>query len=286
MADPALFIGVVSHAGTRFPDAQGESGLASQLAASFRGRGLDVVVSVLTSNLHRPDALPVDSATVQQTLSAEMRISRQWRRYLGTPTSLRGIGVRGFTWLRRGWQRLAPPAPSTVVRLINIELAHRDLMRQGLESGAAMILILEDDAGDADVADLGDGIMGLTAATISEGFAFVNLSASFSHDELGITHLLAPTGAWSGCQERTVLAAERPVSNTVCAIMYSRSFLSLLVRALDELPMEPVVPIDWKLNMALMRLHESGQCPPGACLIVEPAPIVQRSMLPSTTGAR
>jgi hypothetical protein len=107
----------------------------------------------------------------------------------------------------------------------------------------------------------------------------VNLSESFTPRELGIDHLLAHVVGctWAGTRRRNVLVAERPVTNTVCAILYSSEFLHSLLEALEGLPIEPIVPIDWRLNEGLMALHDSGTAI-GACWMVEPAPIVQMSM--------
>ena len=110
--------------------------------------------------------------------------------------------------------------------------------------------------------------------------AYVNVSHSFSADELGIRHLLYPVPGvhWQGAANRTVMAARLPVTNTVCAIAYRGGFLEPLLAAFDQLPMEPIVPIDWKLNLALMALRDSDVLGDGDCWQVEPAPIVQMSM--------
>ena len=77
---------------------------------------------------------------------------------------------------------------------------------------------------------------------------------------------------------RGVLSGRLPVTNTVCAILYRTSFLRELLAVWAELPVEPVIPIDWKLNKALMMLHGRGLLPAGSAWNVEPAPIVQMSM--------
>ena len=168
-----------------------------------------------------------------------------------------------------------------VRRLLNIELSHLDLMRRGLASGAAWVLILEDDALSPDLTDIATGLTGLMAT--SPAPSFVNLSQSFTTAQLGIDHLLSPVAgaAWQGSLPREILQSGRPVTNTVCAILYSAQFLGELVMALDALPMEPVVPIDWKLNLALMNVFEAGAFPQGSCWLVEPAPIRQMSMEPA-----
>lgn len=275
MSVPALFIGVVSHEGSRYAVSQGPSGLAHRLVESLPGVEMHVnVVDLL------PDGSPlVSAAGVQRSLSTEARLEADWARFLRRPRNARWVAFRTSRWARRMWQRVRPPSSSMLRRLLNIELSHLDLMRRGLASGAPWVLILEDDGFSSDISDLSDGITGMLGAG---GVGYVNLSASFSPRELGIEHLLSPAGmVWNGPVPRSVLSSTLPVTNTVCAILYSASFLTALVEALDALPLEPVVPIDWKLNLALMALHEAGQAPPGTCLLVEPAPITQMSMQPA-----
>ena len=277
MPVPALFVGVVSHEGSRFSVSQGPEGLAARLATAMPG----VEVHVNTADLLDERALPVTPAAVQATLSEELRLDRVWADYLSREMGLRWWAVHTARWARRGWRRLRPPGTGLVRRLLNIELSHLDLMRRGLDCGAPWVLVVEDDGFSADVADLAAGMRGLMDAARAP--AFVNVSASFSAQELGIVHLLNPVSecTWAGSAPRTILSADRPVTNTVCAILYRSDFLAELVVAMDALPMEPVVPIDWKLNLALMRLHESGRIGAGDCWLVEPAPIMQMSMQPA-----
>jgi hypothetical protein len=276
MPEPALFIGVVSHEGSRFAVSQGPTGLAHRLAEVMPG--VEVQVNVV-------DLLPtgsplVSAAGVQESLTAEAQLEAVWARFLDRPRDLRWWRFRAGRRARRAWQRVRPPSPAMLQRLLNIELSHLDLLRRGLASGAPWVLILEDDAFDSDIQDLSDGLLGLMECPAGPGY--VNLSASFTSRELGVEHLLRPSGvAWDGSADRDVLGTTRPVTNTVCAILYSATFLAALVEAMDALPLEPVVPIDWKLNMALMALHEADQAPPGTCWLVEPAPIAQMSMQPA-----
>jgi hypothetical protein len=68
------------------------------------------------------------------------------------------------------------------------------------------------------------------------------------------------------------------VTNTVCAVLYRSTFLADLLPTLKDIPMEPIVPIDWKLNAALMQLVREGTIGDGDCFTLEPAPIRQSSM--------
>lgn len=289
---PSLFIGLVSHEGSRFALSQGPEGLAHRLAADWGQHGYHCEVQVNTRDAYEPETFPITSASVWAAVSAQLRLEASWRSYLqegaDVPVSqrLRARLGAGVVWLRairrywRPWRGHGRPSDRgfrMIRRLFNIEFSHRSLMQAGIESGAEWILIIEDDASSSDLMDCTLGLMGLTKDFPSCGYA--NVSESFALAELGITHLLSPTGHdWHGAQVRSILAAARPVTNTVCAILYRREFLLQLVDEFDELAMEPIVPIDWKVNIALRNLFENGSHSPNECLIVTPAPINQLSM--------
>ncbi|MCF8526167.1 MAG: hypothetical protein K9G24_01655 [Candidatus Nanopelagicales bacterium] len=274
-----LFIGVVSHEGSRFAVSQGPEGLARQLESRLGDEGVGVTVKVNTADLHDTGMEPVNSSMVQACLTAQLHLDREWAVFLGRRRDLRWWGGQVLRWMRRVEQTVRRPRPQVVERLLNIELSHLDLMREGIRSKSEWVLILEDDAAAINVTDCSQGLRGLLALEGDQP-AYVNVSASFANDELGIGHLLTPVGggAWAGTLTRAVLRAERPVTNTVCAILYRGSFLSSLVSAMDALPMQPVVPIDWKLNLALMRMFDEGAIRAGDCWLVDPAPIDQLSM--------
>jgi len=165
-----------------------------------------------------------------------------------------------------------------VERLLNIEMAHNELLRAGLVAGSSWIVILEDDGECADIDDLADGLSAMIEGA-ADGVRFINLSESFEVSELGIEHLLKPSDQqWAGSRARRLVETELPVTNTVCAIAYSATFAKSLLEEYSKMPQRPVVPIDWKLNQALMTLHGRGELPPGSCLWVLPGPIDQLSM--------
>ena len=283
MSTPALFIGVVSYVGSRFSISQGEGGLAALLADTLEQRGIPTAVSVSTDDRHDPAVLWVDESVIQGSLSAQQQLEDAWLDYVraGKAPSARARANSGLRWGRRQWRRLRGPGPGPVTRLINIELAHAALLSAGLASRAPWILIVEDDAATCDVADCAEGVLGLMAS-VPDSVAFVNVSESFPLAELGIDHLLTPSAQpWAGQVPRSVLTAERPVTNTVCAILYRATFAAELLAEFDRMPMTPVVPIDWKLNAALMHMHADGRLGPDSCLLVSPGPIDQLSMRPT-----
>jgi hypothetical protein len=276
VTEVSLFIGVVSHEGSRFAISQGPEGLAHQLAAVMP----NVIVEVNVADLLEAGSPLVSPAGVQRSLTAEARVEQAWSRFLDRPRDLDWWRFSASRMARRVWQKLRPPSPQMLRRLLNIELSHLNLMRQGLASGAPWVLILEDDAFASKVSDLSSGLLGVIGAAESSGtVGYVNLSESFTARHLGIEHLLEPTAVtWTGSISRAIVSVRKPVTNTVCAILYSSTFLAKVVEAMESLSMDPVVPIDWKLNMALMALFEGGEAPAGTCWLVEPAPIAQMSM--------
>jgi len=273
-----VFIGVVSYQGSKFSISQGPEGLAALLSREFESLSLTSVVVVNTEDRFDPATLTITEHTVQACLSAQIALDGRWAAFLDRPRSLKGLATSGLRSAKRLQQRFRSPGVGMVRRLLNIEISHLDLMRAGLESGAPWVLIMEDDAATLNVVDCAAGLKGLTQHT--DRLAYANVSESFTPAELGIGHLLVevPDISWAGSVPRKVTSSIRPATNTVCAILYEREFLVSLVKALDALPMEPVVPIDWKLNLALMALFREGTFRSRECWFVEPGPIDQLSM--------
>ena len=278
MAPLNLFIGVVSYSRTQFAISQGPQGLGQQLASQLSNHsGISTQIHIISEDLDKSGVV-VDRRTVQRSLTSELHAEARYSKYISRPQYIKNSVRLGARWAMRLRHSLNSPHPQLVSRLLNIEASHCDLMKRGLESGSDYVLILEDDAFSTQLADLANGISGLMNASTTP--AFVNLSESFSVDELGVGHLLTDKtdGPWQGDECRVVYLASRPITNTVCAILYSREFLASVVQEMDALPMEPVLSIDWKLNVALMNLYETRKLDGLECWWVEPAPIKQMSM--------
>jgi hypothetical protein len=169
-------------------------------------------------------------------------------------------------------------------RLINIELSHIGLMRQAVDCDSDWALIVEDDAAADEPEGFATALAQFTQDHQDERQPkYVNVSRSFSEERLRIDAHLTPVGIWGTAGNIPVLSAERPVTNTVCAILYRTDFLRELLAVLDGIPVAPVLPIDWKLNEAILRMVESGTLGAGDCWFLSPAPVVQRSMTPHAT---
>ena len=282
-----LFIGVVSHEGTRFPVNQGLEGLAASLSRALDKRGFTCQMKVNTKDAWTPAVLDITPQVAKRSPRASLQFEQVWKDYLGQGGWLTRARD-SFTFLARHFkltmQSLRPSFTATskaaVRRLVNIELSHLQLWQQGLASGASWVLVIEDDDSAADIEDLADGLAGLLDSSHGvHGSKYVNLSASFQTAELGTGHLLSATDLpWRGHISRQIQQAERPITNTVCAIAYRAELLSAIVDEFAQLPMDPVIPIDFKLNAALIALRQRAVLTAGDCLQVEPPPIIQMSM--------
>jgi hypothetical protein len=154
-------------------------------------------------------------------------------------------------------------------------------MRQAINVNSEWALIVEDDASTEDVEAFADQLIRFTAEHAQQDKPkYVNVSESFNHAQLKSTHLLTRIDTWplTTDSEGDVLSSRKPITNTVCAILYRTSFLVELVAEMDELPLSPVIPIDWKINRALMNLFAKGEIEDGDCWLISPAPLIQRSM--------
>ena len=289
-----LFIGVVSHESSRFALNQGETGLAFTLQRALSASGVSSEVVVNTRNDWTPQLLDITTAVALASVRASLAFEQAWQRYLDEETpsffftrARKYSEFRARRWalgLRSRRKFFGVSSITGVQRLANIELSHVSLWQQGVASGARWVLILEDDGGCTDIDDLAAGLTGLLDSTafIGEGGIgrrYVNISASFESHQLGVDHLLSSTPlTWSGAVNRDIQASSRPITNTVCAILYNAELLALILEKFADMRFSPVIPIDFKLNAALISLFRQGQLGDGDCLQVQPAPIVQMSM--------
>jgi hypothetical protein len=291
-----VFIGLVTHPGSLYPEAAGPQGLAAQLGASIEASDhaeFNVVLEICAENLLEFSSLPTDSREVRTSINAELSVESDWRIYLDpeVPRIRLSLLMRARTLYR--YLKLSPPwkkevdaedaGPRMLTRLANIELAHISLLKAAAESQADWVLILEDDAWVESPSELSKNLIEFLVQGIlpapgvpNRQPAYVNLSESFSTRKLGIEGESSEIGSWGAGSK--IFAASKPVTNTVCAILYSRNFVGNLLREFESIPIQPVIPIDWKLNKAIMNMYSKGILGVGDCWLVEPAPIVQGSM--------
>jgi len=283
----SLFIGLVTHPRSRFIDASGSDGLAAGLARELSSLGWDVQTTIVSENLVDASELDLSPRGILQSIRQEMEVERRWARFQRERSPLSRMAHTAVLRSRevfRFWKFLRPTpsarksAEQTLLRLANIETAHMSLMRAGAAHGSQWILILEDDARAPDYQQLAQEFNEkLDSWNTSTQPSYVNLSQSFALDAIKVDRTLTAVGPWSSAS--TVLSSSIPFTNTVCAVLYRREFLQTLNEEMEGIHLQPIIPIDWKLNLALMGLHTKALIRPGDCYTVDPAPIVQGSML-------
>jgi len=247
--------------------------------------GWSTQLSVIADDRVDSSILTLTQSSIAKSVKFEMQIERDWSDF-----QLQGArDWKQHFWLQlRERYRLAKSRVPTnsareaarrqIIRLANIEKAHLTLLAEGEKSGAEWVLILEDDAVNSDVAELSRDLnRNLRLWSDEPQPAYVNLSRSFALDQLQHGGALTNQGVWS--HNSRVLSSTIPFTNTVCAVLYRKEFLRELNQELQGIPLEPIVPIDWKINLAIMRLSRKDRLTKGACYTIDPAPIVQGSML-------
>lgn len=284
--NPTLFLGLVTHERTRFAEAQGPDGLVAALSEALKLQGTTTTVSIHDANHFDARSVPLTQEEVKASIAAELTMEERWRIYV---SGRRSLGLRAFMIARQTYRRirLAPPwniaesatpqGARMLQRLVNIELAHMHLMAEAVAAGADWALIVEDDAAATNPAQLARDLLRFMIGRSSEAQPkYVNASRSFTGKPLGLRNHLQPVMRWD--RDSQLMSADRPMTNTVCAVLYRTTFLASLLSHLEDIPISPVMPIDWKINAALMSMHERDQLGSGDCWFIEPAPLVQRSM--------
>ena len=278
---PLLFIGLVTHPKTRFKTSQTVNGVARRLEAELRSKGINASTTICAENLCD---YTIGRYTAAQSKIAQRAASIQWHYYLLKQLppihKLAAVFIKSLAEATKDF--FSSKAQTATRRLINIELAHLSLMQRALEARASWAIIIEDDATCENIEDLADGILGIIGSPHKS--SYINLSLSFTPEQLNVDRLLAidQNLTWNGSTLRSILRASLPITNTVCAVAYEANFLRDLLHIMEEMGPFPVLPIDWKLNMALIKLHRSQfllQRYKG-CLFVEPGPLIQGSLHP------
>lgn len=288
--NPTIFLGLVTHQRTNYPESSGPDGLVSAVSSALTRLSVSTRVEVHDADLHDEAVVPLTNREVISSIDAELDVEQRWRLHVDPGQS--HARLNSFMTTRRLYRRLrlAPPwhrsAHATpqgsrmLRRLVNIELAHLNLMQAAEDCGSTWALIVEDDARIADPHGFAEALVSfIETHTSADQPLYVNVSQSFA-DPLGISQHLHRIGAWDTATVE--MAADRALTNTVCAVLYRTTFLEALLTTLREIPVSPVLPIDWKLNEALLALTGRGTIGVGDCWFLTPGPIMQGSMHSST----
>ena len=257
-------VGLVTHQGSRFRS-QGMATLES-VSSAAKAAGINVRVLVSDRNDADPHQHFVTRRTVATSARYQAELEARWRAHVSgrgvSPTQIPlTLGMRA----RRSFGSI-----ESLSRLLNIDYSHLRLWRHSLAICASAALIIEDDA------QLVDGHVGeflaVLAPHMEEQSVLANCSRSIAVDDLGVAGILVEATEKLQRQELRVTQTDRAVTNTVCANLYSREFLTRLVAFIDRRGLVPVAPIDWRVNEFLLDNPEMKTW------WVDPAPFVQGSM--------
>lgn len=285
MSSRSLFVGMVTHARSRFNTDGAASTLARSLADETASLGIVTQVLVSDRDDYNPDTMPVSRRTLVTSAVHQASLEHRWRRYLadgGAPARhaagdrLFRIGMTG----KRVVTSLSDSGSKAAVRLINIDLSHLRLMTAALAAQTDWVLVLEDDAGIGDAATAARQLAWLVEALEPTEVAFASLSQSLSLAELGVSGLLQPAPDLDVPEDLGfgLLRASRPITNTVCATLYRADYLAALRSLILKRGLIPIAPIDWRVNEAVMDLHASGALGSRSCVWASPGIVIQRSM--------
>jgi hypothetical protein len=152
------------------------------------------------------------------------------------------------------------------------------IYREALESKAVWILVIEDDARSVGNGFLSGKADEILAKDQIEEIRFVNLSESITPEELGVAGILQTSIDEKGDHDHSLATCSRPITNTVCANVFSRGFVNALVTNIESHGLSPVIPIDWRLNRMIMDEWSTGKLDSTSCSWVVPGIFLQGSM--------
>lgn len=268
---PDIALGLITHDRSRFQDdARAQLG---HLAQALTAGGLSVRVTVSDADEYSAVDLPIDDETVRRAADHQADLEFRWRRFL-VEHGARGRSAAGDRIVRSLMRRRRRSRlrPTDLIRLVNIDLSHLRVMTAGIDTQAPWILTVEDDARVDDPDLAARQIAGIIDVSTQRGAAMVNLSESIGVERLGVGGLLG--AAVAEVFGATVVPARVPLTNTVCAVLYRREPLILLRDSIRALGLDPVVPIDWRVNEVIMRAPEAL----APCLWAVPGVFRQGSM--------
>lgn len=290
----SLLVGMVTHARSRF-NVEGAAGtFVGSLADALGSFGLPASTLVSDRDDYDAAAWPLSRAELVESAWYQSRLEYRWRRYLDADSRETAAAVRHLRMLgASAGRRVLDAAAGAFLqssdrrygrvaarRLINIDLSHLRVFEEAGARGTSWVLVLEDDAGTASIDLAARALAELIDRIDDRKVQFVSLSTSLTHEQLGVTQLLSEQESLLVADDSrlTILRADRPVTNTVCATLYRTSFATYLASRIRDQGLVPVVPIDWRVNEVLLDMWAVGRLGPESCIWVEPGIFVQRSM--------
>ena len=146
-----------------------------------------------------------------------------------------------------------------LLRQSNISAGHVQLMQNALWRGEKYLIVLEDDFHLNNLMSLKSQLnFVLDVLEKNLHLKMVNLSESFTNKELGHYGFVQNNFTSQNYPELIISSLPHPVTNTVCATIYRTDFLLMLTRELKLMNAISLIPVDHKINIALMKMIERG----------------------------
>jgi hypothetical protein len=273
----SILIGLVTHAKSHFNQSGAAAIQLFDLQHELVKLGFQVTAVISDRNEFTEHGEKLNLCEQISAAYHQTRLESQWRRYIrefsgATP----GLHVKDTfhdagMFVKRTFQYTRNR--SILHRLMNIDLSHLMLLREGRE--ADWVLILEDDALAPSIALAAQSIAATVETLNSTDRIFVNLSESFTAGSLGVERIIECATRIEGENLTTdLLRMPQPITNTVCANLYSESFAESFQYSLEQESRLPSYPIDWRLNKLLMEESLS----PITCYWLRPGIFLQGSM--------
>jgi hypothetical protein len=262
----SVLIGLVTHPTSKY-NQHGEALRILEVTADMvRAAGWQVVTYVSDKNQFAPEELRLTRTEIAESAWAQAHLERRWNSYVR-----QGSHSRKFTSMvsmmvmaaKRSVGALSPrPAVSrdakSLVRLKNIDAAHESILSAAVNKNVDLVLVLEDDALPRMESALED-LPGILSLAKARSVALFQISESISGEVLGVEQDLLNPVSVASVGETQCMELSRPITNTVCANIYSAEFAARFASRIRESVMAPIVPIDWRLNEVLLD-HPSVSC--------------------------
>ena len=278
--NPKLFIGLVTHPKSRF-NVRGEANhRITELAQNLRENRLTVETFISDRNDFDEAPQKIGFGIRLRSAWLQAETERVWAKYLDSAsdpqTKVSHLGRFFYLamFIRRSISFLV--SSRSLERLANIDLSHLRVLRAGINSGADWILVIEDDGVAENLSEVATNLeLTISFAGIDKSDTFMNLSQSMSEGELGIEAIMSrPKEVFPFPDGGKIVEISPPISNTVCANLYSRTFAARFADAIESQGILPSIPIDWRLNKLVMNSTMTET----RCYWVIPGMFIQQSM--------
>lgn len=201
----------------------------------------------------RPDQAGI--AALDTWSGRQWALEERWREYLGTQTMLRQVLAVAGRQQFRIRLRFDRAFRDSRWRSRQIESfvtdKHVAAWRALAASGDDALLVLESDA--TYLPESRAALEGIVERVVAaDGQIYLNLAGGLDHDDIAIERLVAGN-------DSQLIRFSKPVSNTSCAYLVNRAFVTGLLAFLHVNPAVVTLGVDWVFNAYFLSATEAGQ---------------------------